>query len=264
MLETRRLRTIAVDDPGDLCAPSATMESPVAGWRSRVRSRQGVPSPGQSPFEYLVAQNPRPGLRHDGPSPCREHGLPARGKLTKAALRAPSAGTDARDPRITATLSNPPDRAESCAQPGSGMEKACTWVQRQNTNSRLRMVLGPHEHFDGHGRSAQGESGKPSRSENRRLHRQQNPAKHRNRPLHALPPLGRARCLPAHVRGRIGRARHGARHDRRHHRRGSPPRRESRHAPTSRFFASRTPLSPSPSSKAGPPFRTLGLLDIVH
>ena len=55
------------------------------------------------------------GLRHDGPSVSCKRGLPARDKLAKATLRAPSAGTDARDPRITATLASPPDRAESCA-----------------------------------------------------------------------------------------------------------------------------------------------------
>ena len=55
------------------------------------------------------------GLRHDGPSASWERGLPARGKLARAALRAPSAGKDARDPRKTATLASPPDRAEDRA-----------------------------------------------------------------------------------------------------------------------------------------------------
>ena len=63
---------------------------------------------------YLITHDPQPGRaasRGRGP-PSRERGLPARGKLAKAALRAPPAGTDARDPRNTATLSTPPDRAE--------------------------------------------------------------------------------------------------------------------------------------------------------
>ena len=141
MLETRRLRTIAVDDPGDLCASSATMESPVAGWRSRVRSRQGVLSPGQSPFEYLIAQNPQPDSDTMG------HRLPGSAGFQPAASsrkrryehrpRAPmpAAGTPGSATPGSATLASPPDRAGSCAQSGSGMEKACTWVQRWNTNS---------------------------------------------------------------------------------------------------------------------------------
>ena len=41
-------------------------------------------------------------------------GLPARGNLTRAALRAPLAGWKPA-PRMTATLVSPPDRAEHCA-----------------------------------------------------------------------------------------------------------------------------------------------------
>ena len=66
--------------------------------------------------EILITHDPQPGpaaLQSRGP-PSWERGLPARGKLAKAALRAPSAGTDARDPRKTAALASPPDRAELC------------------------------------------------------------------------------------------------------------------------------------------------------
>ena len=66
-------------------------------------------------YGFLITHHPSAGLRHDGPSASWERGLPAHGKLTKAALRAPSAGKDAHDPMITATLASPPDRAESCA-----------------------------------------------------------------------------------------------------------------------------------------------------
>lgn len=53
---------------------------------------------------YLIAREPQPGPvapRGRGP-PSRDCGLPARGNLAKAALRARSAGKDARDPRKTA------------------------------------------------------------------------------------------------------------------------------------------------------------------
>ena len=68
----------------------------------------------QSPV--LITHDPQPGpaaSQSRGP-PSWERGLPARGKLAKATLRAPSAGKDARDPRKTAALISPPDRAELC------------------------------------------------------------------------------------------------------------------------------------------------------
>ena len=68
-------------------------------------------------FPDLITHDPQP-----GPAGSRgrgrgswERGLPARGMLAQAALRAPSAGKDARDPRKTTTLASPPDRAEDRA-----------------------------------------------------------------------------------------------------------------------------------------------------
>ena len=70
--------------------------------------------------DFLITHDPQPGpavSQSRGP-PSWERGLPACGKLAKAALRAPSAGKDARDPRKTATLARPPDRAGDCPQSG--------------------------------------------------------------------------------------------------------------------------------------------------
>ena len=65
----------------------------------------------------FITHDPQPGpaASQSGGPPSWERGLPARGKLAKATLRAPSAGTDARDPRKTAALASPPDRAEDRA-----------------------------------------------------------------------------------------------------------------------------------------------------
>ena len=76
---------------------------------------QGAARPSHPSFPYLITHNPQPGPGHDGRSTSWERGLPARGKLTKAALRAPFAGKEARAPRRPATLESSPDRAEDCS-----------------------------------------------------------------------------------------------------------------------------------------------------
>ena len=67
------------------------------------------------PTTDLITHDPQPGpAALQSREPPWDRGLPvsARGKLAKAALRAPCAGKDARAPRKTTTLVSPPDRAE--------------------------------------------------------------------------------------------------------------------------------------------------------
>jgi len=60
-------------------------------------------------MKYLITHDLQPGsaASEDRGPASWERGLPARGKLANAALRAPAAGRDARDPGKTATFGKP-------------------------------------------------------------------------------------------------------------------------------------------------------------
>ena len=97
--------------------PTLSGGAPCSGTWGETAAIQGL----RPRFRNLITHDPQPGpaaSRSRGP-PSLERGLPARGKFETAALRAPSAGKDARGPRKTATSASPPDRAEVCTQSGS-------------------------------------------------------------------------------------------------------------------------------------------------
>ena len=75
--------------------------------------------------QVLITHEPHPGpgaARGGGPR-AWECGLPARGKLAKAALPAPSAGKDARNPGKTTLLASPPRRDELGTYSGASLAK---------------------------------------------------------------------------------------------------------------------------------------------